>query len=301
MKKAVKIWLITAAVLVVVGIGLMTAALAAVNFDITKLGTVPYENNTYKVTGKFDQISIEDSTTDIEFALSDNKQCSVVCNEPEHLTHTASVQNGVLTITAVDERQWYEYISLTFESPKMTVYLPEKEYAALTVSSHTGNITLSKDFTFSSIDIRCDTGNVECYSSVKETVGIELATGNIFLENTAPEKIALSTSTGNVKLDSVNAKRDIDIKTNTGNIRLTDTLAKGSLHLETDTGNVTFDGCDAASLDVKTDTGNIKGTLLSAKRFSAHSDTGRINVPNTYSGGECDLKTDTGNIDIELV
>lgn len=299
MKKAVKIWLITAAVLVVLGIGLMTAALAAVDFDITRLGTIEYVTNTHKVTEKFTKIAVDESTSDIEFAPAEDKQCSVVCREPEGSNHTVAVKDGVLTIKSADDSGWT--FGLTFESPKITVCLPEKEYKALTVESNTGNVILPEGITFDSVDIKCDTGSVECASSVKGTANIALTTGNIKLEGMIAGALDLTTVTGNIKLDSVKVEKDVQAITTTGNVKLTDTIAKGAFHIKTNTGNVKFDACNAASVYAAANTGNITGTLLSAKRFNAQSDTGKVNVPNTYAGGVCELITNTGNIEIELV
>jgi hypothetical protein len=59
-----------------------------------------------------------------------------------------------------------------------------------------------------------------------------------------------------------------------------------------------LDLCDEIYL--KTDTGDVSGFLLSDKIFIAESDTGRISVPKTFTGGKCEVKTDTGNIKITV-
>ena len=66
------------------------------------------------------------------------------------------------------------------------------------------------------------------------------------------------------------------------------------------TGYVKLDGCDASEIVIKTDTGDVTGTLLTEKVFIAHTDTGRVKVPNTTSGGRCEITTDTGNIKITI-
>ena len=51
MKKSTKIWLIIAALLLVIGLGLSVAALAAVDFDVSRLNTEgAYERRTYTLT-----------------------------------------------------------------------------------------------------------------------------------------------------------------------------------------------------------------------------------------------------------
>ena len=55
---------------------------------------------------------------------------------------------------------------------------------------------------------------------------------------------------------------------------------------------------DAANITVKTDTGSIKGTILTEKIIFAKADTGSVKVPESVTGGKCNLTTDTGSIKI---
>ena len=92
----------------------------------------------------------------------------------------------------------------------------------------------------------------------------------------------------------------LSTKTNTGNTVLTNVIAQSKLSLKSDTGNVKLQGCDGGEIYITTDTGNISGSLLSEKVFIARSDTGRIHVPNTITGGRCEITTDTGDIRITI-
>ena len=58
------------------------------------------------------------------------------------------------------------------------------------------------------------------------------------------------------------------------------------------TGDVKFDACDASEISVKTDTGDVTGSLLTDKVFITNTDTGRVNVPQTATGGRCEIITD---------
>ena len=42
------------------------------------------------------------------------------------------------------------------------------------------------------------------------------------------------------------------------------------------------------------------GTLRSEKVFLVESDTGSIEVPKTTTGGRCEIRTDTGDIRIDI-
>jgi len=63
---------------------------------------------------------------------------------------------------------------------------------------------------------------------------------------------------------------------------------------------VVFEGCDAGEIYVDTDTGDVSGTLLSDKVFIVKTDTGKIDVPNSISGGRCEIETDTGDVKISI-
>ena len=77
-------------------------------------------------------------------------------------------------------------------------------------------------------------------------------------------------------------------------------IAENKLSIKRSTGNVKFRSCDAAELYVKTSTGNVTGSLLTDKVFITETGTGRIDVPETSVGGRCEIKTDTGDIEIKI-
>ena len=146
MGKAMKIWLIIAIALVVVGAGVFTAALAACGWDFSKLSTVQFETNTYSGTDRITGIRVDTDTADIRFAPSEDGQWKVVCHEAEKMNHTVSVKNGILTIKVVDEREWYDHIGIWIGSETVTIYLPEQEYASLVNRESTGDVEVPKAF-----------------------------------------------------------------------------------------------------------------------------------------------------------
>ena len=87
---------------------------------------------------------------------------------------------------------------------------------------------------------------------------------------------------------------------NTGDISLKNVNAAEKISIERSTGDVRFDGCDAAEIFVKTDTGDVAGTLLSDKVFIVETDTGSVDVPKTVTGGQCEITTSTGDINISI-
>ena len=87
MKKATKIWLITAALLVLAGGILFAGIMAAENWDFGKLSTVRYVTNTYPVSEPFRNLSFETDTVDIVLVPSDDGTCRVECREEKRPAH----------------------------------------------------------------------------------------------------------------------------------------------------------------------------------------------------------------------
>ena len=300
MSKTAKIWLAVGAALVVLGSILFAGAMATCDWDFTKLSTVTYVTNTYKPRGEFDKISIDAATTEIEMVLTEEDACRIVCFEAEKVKHSASVENGTLVIDTVDTRKWYDHICISLGTPKMTVYLPQSEYASLQIETNTGDITIARDFSFQTVAVEGDTSDVDCFASVTNAMEVELSTGDIYVNATTVGHLDLTTDTGDIKIHSANVKQDVEIETDTGAITLKNVVAAGRLSAQSDTGDVRFEDSDAARITVKTSTGDVSGTLLSEKVFITETSTGRISVPKTATGGTCEITTSTGDISIRI-
>ncbi len=319
MSKTTKIWLIAAASLILLGCILLGGAMAVLKWDFFKLATDQYQTNDHKITESFRSIRIDTDTADIKIVASENKKCSVTCFEQKNMTHSVAVENGTLVIQMIDARKWYEHIGIHFSSPKITVYLPEGEYDALSVSSDTSEVEIAKDFSFQSIHIEGHTGAVTNYASASETIRIHTTTGRIHVDNVSAGAMDLSVSTGKViasniscagrfSLDVTTGKAQLDNITcqslssegSTGDIHLKQVIATKTISVERSTGDVIFDGSDAAEIFVETDTGDVEGTLLTDKVFITETDTGRVRVPSSATGGRCEISTDTGNITIKI-
>lgn len=319
MSKSAKIWLISATILVGVGLVIFAIALNAYGWDFSKLGTETYETNTYNISEAFDSISIEVDTTDITFVPADDENCRIVCGETEKIKHSATAENGVLKINVIDTRKWYDHIGIYFTSPKMTVYLPNDKYDKVSIENDTGNIDIPKDFSFTALEIEGDTGDVDCNASVLEAADIELDSGNVEMNGIAAGKASFCTNTGNITLVSAEVKGTLALQTDTGRVKLTDVdcvdlkavsdtgdmylknvVASGRFSIKADTGDIHFDASDAQEIFIVTDTGDVKGSLLTEKVFITESDTGRVNVPKTVNGGRCEITTNTGDIRIQI-
>lgn len=319
MKNGTIFWLILAAVLIIVGLILFTVVMQGFRWDFAKLSTQSFETNTHEITEVFHNIKINTSTADIVFVLSDNEKCQAECFEEENAKHTVSVQGDTLVIQVTDRKAWYDYIGIHLHTPRITVTLPREDFAALYVKGSTGRVTLPKDFRFEAADISLSTGSVAYCAATSGLTKIHTTTGSIHVENTSPGALELSASTGKITVTDVACAGDAHIRVTTGKTALTNVtcrnltadgstgdillahvIATEKLCIDRSTGDVRFEGADAGELFVKTDTGKVTGSLLTGKTFITDTDTGKISVPESVAGGKCEIRTDTGNIQISV-
>lgn len=320
MSAAVKIWLIVAASLVVLGAITFCVIMITVGWDFRKLDTDKYQTNTHEITEAFDSISVDADTADVVFLPSDGEGVKVVCFEREKALHDVSVDDGVLKIHLNDTRKWYEYISImSFDSPKITVYLPARMNASLLVKTDTGDIEIPKELSFDSIDASASTGHIKCYASTEGLMKLKTSTGSIRVEDVTVGGLDLSVSTGSARILTAVCREDVKLSIgtgdawmknvtcqsleatgNTGDVNMEAVIAENKMSIKTGTGEIEFEKCDAAEIYMKTSTGDIEGTLLSEKIFIYDCGTGSVDLPKTTSGGKCELITGTGDIEIRI-
>ena len=280
MIKGKNLALIIATCLIVVGIVIFVFAASINKWDMEKLSTNNYKSQTYTIVESFNDISINTSVSNITFELSDDSSCKLVCYEQENEKHTFKLENNTLSISQENTKKWYEYISISFKSPKLTIYLPQKEYNNLLINNSTGDITLSQELSFQNVDIKTSTGKVKVESISTQKLQINSSTGDTHLENIRCSAFKSNGSTGNCYLENLIANEEISITRSTGDI--------------------IFKKCDSESINVKTNTGDVSGTLCTGKFFTTKTSTGEIEIPQSTSGGKCHITTSTGDITIEI-
>ena len=317
MKKAA---LIMATILLIAGLAVSFAAFASAGFDFRNLSTVKAETKTYTAEGTFDRIEIRENTADVTFAVSEDETATVVCRETAPTVHTVTVEDGTLKIVSGETIGWRNLFELSFESPSVTVYLPKKAYASLSIVTQTGDVEVPDWLTFSSAAIHGSTSDVRFDAKVKNLLSIETSTGEIIVNGASAKAIDCKTTTGDVRMTNVACEGDVYIKVSTGeaflegltcrdlksdgstgDVVLQDVLAKGCISIERSTGDVALRNSDAAEVWVKTSTGDVTGTLRTEKIFVTKTSTGDVHVPDSASGGKCSITTATGDILIRIV
>ena len=203
MKRKIKIWLIVAITLILIGSIVFVGEMTMLKWDFKKLSTVKYETNTYEFTENINDISVITDTADIKILPSESTDTKIICNEEEKGTHLVSVTNGKLEIKYQNNKKWYENIGINYGSQKITVYIPEKEYVSLFINLSTGDVDVSENFSFESINITASTGDIISGASASEEIIIKTSTGCIQLENLSCKTLDLKTTTGKITVSDV--------------------------------------------------------------------------------------------------
>ena len=308
-------------IIIALGIILLGIIVCLIGFfsmkkNLKLLNTSKYIERSFDVDDDFKSISINTDNEDIFVKQSQDGKCKVVSYSDENQQYDISVKSDTLTIKYKNTVRWS--LGINTENPTLTVYLPKTEYTDFIVDTDTGKLEADKEFTFEKLQVDSDTGAVSLSNVVKGDASIETDTGKINLSDMSADNITLKTNTGHISLNDIKCSKELNAKTDTGHIEINKLTSKDmtlesdtgkvslesaineeSLQIKTDTGNVTFNESDAESVYIKTNTGSVSGSFLTDKKYVTKSDTGNINVPNSSEGGQCEITTDTGNINIK--
>jgi hypothetical protein len=288
-------------------------------WDFKKLTTFKYQTNNYEITEDFSNILVESSTANIVFVKSTDGKCKVDCYEKEKLTHVVEVVDDTLTIKVNDKRKWYDYVGIDFDIEVITVSLPETSYNNLVVNSNTSDVQIPSGFNFNSINVTVSTGDITNKATTVDGIKIKTTTGNICVENSSAKFIDLSVSTGKISIQNVEVLNDVKFNVSTGksivknvtcksltssgstgDVNLENVIVNEILNVKRSTGDVNLTKVDANEIRIKTSTGDVKGSILTEKVFIVNTDTGKKVVPNTTTGGRCEITTSTGDIVITI-
>lgn len=274
MKKRTVIALILAVALILAGAVMLALSASLAEED----GWMePLTQRQISVTEEFDAVVIETGDCHVSFVPYEGAaEPYVVLLEKEKISHNAQVQDGVLKIEMEDNRKWTDYIGISWKSMEMTVYLPEKQYESLKITTSTGDIKIPEVLSAKEMVLRADTGEIYCDGTADALLNCETDTGDIQLKNIRATEIYLKTDTGEVEGQNINC---------------------GLLACESDTGDVVFEKLAAAEyLQVFTNTGNVKIQDSDAGKINIETDTGNISVPASWKEKDHRIESDTGKI-----
>lgn len=319
MKNTKKTAMHIAGALITVGLLLSLAAFAAMQFDFRRLGATSSEEQSYTIKESFRNISIEGDACDIYLLLAEDRACRIECTESSRVFYKIDVEGDTLTIERVDKRRWYEHIGFTWEETEVKVFLPQQEYEALYAKTLSGDIEIPESLCFIRAEVNTASGEVSFSAAVEEELTVKTVSGDIYAGNTAPERLRLQSTSGEVRVDTIKRKTELNVQTTSGDIALRDITCRNvnagstsgeiylsklyaseEIRLETVSGDIALRYCDGASLSIKSTSGEVSGRLATEKIFITDTVSGKVDVPETDSGGICEVKTTSGDIEFTV-
>lgn len=298
MSRVKKIWIIIAVSCIALGLILAGAAFAGMNFNFSKLNHIALQTKTYDIEEAFSNIDISAAECDVRFYVSNDGTCRVECIENTKTAHTVSVDNDTLIITRTDSRKWYEHFGFFWGDMGIKVYLPEKVYSKLSVSSVSGDIYIPGDFTFDTAELLNTSGDIAFESTAQKGLTAKTVSGDLTVRNINGGEAEIKSTSGDMKISRLRVEI-LDVESTSGDVDIYDAIVAGRISVETVSGDLELDSCDAQSLWLKSVSGDIEGILLSEKHFITHTTSGDVHVSDTFSAAQtCEATTTSGDISI---
>ncbi|UZJ78814.1 DUF4097 family beta strand repeat-containing protein [Fictibacillus sp. KU28468] len=246
-------------------------------------------------------VELTSDTADITVKKSNEPETRVVLEGQKGDKKDYSIQaeqnGGVLDVEVIGKNKFF---NMGFHwSPKLTVYVPDKNYGHFNISTDTGDVSI-KDLKSDRANIETDTGDID--ASGKFTVSklnAESDTGDLSFNDYRGTSIDLSTDTGDIQAGRISKNAKVMIKTSTGDIQdLSMESASKDVHIESDTGNVELQMDQSPSdfkLRASSDTGDVEVSpdwKVNYEEKSDHKAKGKAG----QGGFSVSVKTDTGDI-----
>ena len=155
-------------------------------------------------------------------------------------------------------------------------------------------------FIFSNADLTASSGGIGCDAIVKGGIWIITSSGAQMIRGAVAATIHAESSSGSIYAEELVAGTDYSFETSSGSICLTNVICGGTLKAESTSGDVLLDGCDAGHVIIETSSGNVKGSLRTGKQFKVKTGSGSVSVPADAAGGQCEIRTTSGNVSITV-
>ncbi len=310
MKTYVKILLIIAAALAVIGIVCFTVL--AARGGLTDLDSLDNQKYT-KLEAEYDilpdgEIIFDLDIAELNIVPSKDDKLHLTYYESERFKYDVEHGDDRLSVKFIDPPPFsFKWLfTIDFGDHGMTLEVPQGFAGSINIKTTTGGVGVKNLSGIDELVIRAATGDVELEAITADSIAVDVKTGDIEAEKiNAESAIELSATTGDIELEIATAP-SITTETSTGSQKLSGITSKLSRHSAT-TGSIVFEGIDSDNVTIEASTGSIRGTLVGGRmNYSVTSitSTGHSNVASDshYVMGTRKLyiKTSTGDIKIEF-
>lgn len=179
----------------------------------------------------------------------------------------ASVEDSTLFITYNDEqRSWFNFdLFHVFKPLILSIYVPEKQYELLKVSSDNGYVS-AEQLNIEQVVLNTDNGRVELEKIDSQKVDVETNNGRMELKDIMAQTIQVKTDNGKVTLDHVEGV--LKGETNNGSISLLTKELERNISFKTNNGKIV--------IETEKEPTNVQ--------FNVIANNGKVNILDKYQG-----------------
>lgn len=287
-KKIRKTCAITGMILLLMGLILFLTGMSITGWDFGELSTAVYKQENYTAQQQVTSLDISYNNAEVRI-LCDPEAQSVSVSYPvctDRATGASAKvditeENGVLRIK---EESLFILINWQFQTPTLTVTLPETALETLSVRTQNGNISAENIAT-------------------ENKAGFITQNGEIRISQINASELSLQTDAGGIILKNIQCQT-LQAETDLGSVQLSGTLTADSAKFTSELGDIDLSEgvVDANNIYFSTDMGNISAKLSGKQQdYSADVtwDMGNTNL-YPYQGGNKQITviSSLGDIDI---
>ncbi len=283
-------FIITATVILIVGILICGGVLFCIGFDFSRLSTVEkpvYKEQTFSAAD-IQSISVAVKSDDVEIALSEDDDIHVVYYITNNIDYQAENRDGKLSVTRVrnaSKRAWYAIlpdVNFYRYQSGVRVELPAAFNGDMEVEVSSGDVN-GADIALRNLTVRAKSGKISFENiSARTTASFVAASGDIRVEKMRCESFISTVTAGRTKLSGIECK---------------------AAELKSSSGDLEIAYMDADEVLINTASGQVKANLAGAKEdytVAAQSKSGDCNLPEYWGAGERKLTITAASGDISV-
>ncbi len=302
--------------LLFLGAIIFAIAFAYSGFSFEFLSNVRIEYKTFeeKADNQITSLSIEYGTVDVVVYLSDDTDALSVQypqkqNKKGENINEIKVEETDGKISIMENYKWQaQLFSVNFETPTVSVYLPQERVYALDLQTTTGTIRLTNgNLNVSKITLKTTTGMISTKDCVVSSTGearFETTTGILSVGELSAQTVVLETTTGVLTTHkAITAETSVSLKVTAGTIETLGTITTDTVTAKATTGSLKMTaGIYANALTLKTTTGDLNARIGGKKTdysIVVSQSTGNSNIyPQTGGTKTLNVSCTTGDINV---
>ena len=303
MKKSLKILLIVASILILVGFVCMLVAAGSYNFKMYEMFNQEYKSQVFVLENieNLTNLELNQEAYNITFYVAEDNVLRIEYPVMDNVVHTYEVsEDYVLRNSILDNRKWYEDLNLVFnKTPEVKIYLPQKQYKALIIKSTSGDVSLTKEISFAYCEISTTSGDIDFSHSGMNEMNLSTTSGDIHFNSVRGGSANIKSVSGDIKMSN-NTNTTAFAYCTSGEISISDSIFK-RLNAKTTSGDILAYKTHATDwIGFNSTSGDIEIYDMRCSELHYISVSGDIDFDMVENSGFLEIQTTSGDIEGNL-